>query len=100
MTRAIRRASLTQGCLVRPHIGGLDGGRVYWAKQSRMRAGCEKMGTVPSAGRISPIESANVGGAKWTGPDFFTAPLLARLCSVTYARNGEGHPILGAAIVN
>ena len=36
--------------------------------------GCEKMGTVPSADRIGSIESVNLGGAKWTVPDFFTAP--------------------------
>ena len=32
------------------------------------------MGTVPSADRISSIESVTASGAKWTVPDFFTAP--------------------------
>ncbi len=41
--------------------------------EGRTVGGCEKMGTVPSDDRISPIESANLGGAKWTVPDFFHA---------------------------
>ena len=35
--------------------------------------GCEKMGAV-SADRISSVESGVSSGAKWTVPDFFTAP--------------------------
>ena len=40
----------------------------------RSMRGCEKMGTAPSADRISSIESVAASGAKWTVPDFFTAP--------------------------
>ena len=59
--------------------------------------GLEKKGAVPSADRISSIESVTECGTKWTVPDFFTAP---RARSPYLCRTPEGWLGHQAAVIN
>ena len=72
---------------LRSDEAGVDTGLILKLEDGgaeRSRRGCEKLGTVPSAGRLSSIESPISSGARWTVPHFFTAPNV-RSSSIIFA---------------